>query len=71
MTYESQLQKLRNHYQQFGNLPTYDKMRQIFGCKSKSTAFYTVNRLITAGFLQRSKSQLLPGRRFNEAPVTL
>jgi len=66
MTYESQLQKLRIHYRKFGNLPTYDKMREIFGCKSKSTAYYTVNRLIAAGFLRRRKQHLIPGPHFEE-----
>ena len=66
MTYESQLQKLRIHYRKFGNLPTYDRMREIFSCKSKSTAYYTVNRLIAAGFLKRRKQQLVPGPKFHE-----
>jgi len=66
MTYESQLQKLRIHYRKFGNLPTYDRMREIFGCKSRSTAYYTVNRLIAAGFLRRRKQQLIPGPKFDE-----
>lgn len=66
MTYESQLQKLRIHYRKYGNLPTYDKMREIFGCKSKSTAYYAINRLITAGFLKRRKQQLIPGPKFEE-----
>lgn len=66
MTYESQLQKLRIHYRKYGNLPTYDKMREIFGCKSKSTAYYAINRLITAGFLKRRKQQLIPGPKFDE-----
>ena len=66
MTYESQLQKLRIHYRKYGNLPTYDKMRDIFGCKSKSTAYYAINRLIAAGFLRRRKQQLIPGPRFDE-----
>lgn len=66
MTYESQLQKLRIHYRKYGNLPTYDRMREIFGCKSKSTAYYAINRLISAGFLQRRKQQLIPGPRFDE-----
>jgi repressor LexA len=66
MTYESQLQKLRLHYRKYGNLPTYDRMREIFGCKSKSTAYYAVNRLIAAGFLRRRKQQLIPGPKFDE-----
>lgn len=66
MTYESQLQKLRIHYRKFGNLPTYEKMREIFGCKSKSTAFYTINRLIASGFLRRNKQKLMPGPNFEE-----
>lgn len=66
MTYESQLQKLRIHYRKYGNLPTYDRMREIFGCKSKSTAYYAINRLITAGFLKRRKQHLIPGPKFNE-----
>lgn len=66
MTYESQLQKLRQHYRRYGNLPTYDNMRSIFNCKSRSTVYYTVNKLIRAGFLKRSKHQLLPGPRFEE-----
>ena len=66
MTYESQLQKLRVHYRRYGNLPTYDKMRDIFGCKSKSTAYYAVNRLIAAGFLRRNKQKLTPGPKFEE-----
>jgi len=66
MTYESQLQKLRIHYRKFGNLPTYDRMREIFNCKSRSTAYYTVNRLIDAGFLKRRKQKLIPGPRFEE-----
>ena len=66
MTYESQLQKLRNHYRQYGNLPTYDHLRSIFNCKSRSTAYYTVNKLIRAGFLRRKNHQLLPGPRFEQ-----
>jgi len=66
MTYESQLQKLRIHYRKYGNLPTYDNMRGIFGCKSKSTAYYAINRLISAGFLKRSKQRLIPGPKFDE-----
>lgn len=66
MTYESQLQKLRIHYRKYGNLPTYDRMREIFGCKSRSTAYYTVNRLIAAGFLRRNKQHLIPGPKFDE-----
>ena len=66
MTYESQLQKLRLHYRKYGNLPTYDKMRDIFGCKSKSTAYYAINKLVRAGFLKRHKQSLLPGPRFEE-----
>ncbi len=66
MTYESQLQKLRIHYRKYGNLPTYDRMREIFGCKSKSTAYYAVNRLIAAGFLKRRKQHLIPGPKFEE-----
>ena len=66
MTYESQLQKLRIHYRKFGNLPTYDRMREIFNCKSRSTAYYTVNRLIEADFLKRQKQRLIPGPKFDE-----
>ncbi|MBN2306406.1 hypothetical protein JXD20_00290 [Candidatus Peregrinibacteria bacterium] len=66
MTYESQLQKLRMHYRKYGNLPTYDNMRSIFHCKSRSTVFYTVNKLIRAGFLKRRKHQLIPGPKFEE-----
>lgn len=66
MTYESQLQKLRIHYRKYGNLPTYDRMREIFGCKSKSTAYYAINRLVASGFLKRRKQQLIPGPKFDE-----
>lgn len=66
MTYESQLQKLRIHYRKFGNLPTYDRMREIFGCKSKSTAYYAINRLVASGFLRRNKQRLMPGPNFEE-----
>lgn len=66
MTYESQLQKLRLHFQRYGNLPTYDKMRDILGCKSTSTAYYKINKLITSGFLKRRKQKLIPGQKFDE-----
>jgi len=41
-------------------------MRSVFNCKSKSTVYYTVNKLIRAGFLKRNKHQLIPGPRFEE-----
>lgn len=68
MTYESQLQKLRLHYRDYKKLPTYEEMREIFGCKSKSTAYYTINRLIRAGFLKKVKSRLVPGKHFSSLP---
>lgn len=68
MTYESQLQKLRLHYRDYKKLPTYEEMRNIFGCKSKSTAYYAINKLITAGFLKKVKNRLVPGKNFMTLP---
>jgi repressor LexA len=68
MTFESQLQKLRNYYRKHGDLPTYDEMRDVFNCKSKSTAYYTINKLVTGGFLRRKNHKLLPGRNFTGSP---
>ncbi len=68
MTYESQLQKLRLHYREKGFLPTYEGIREIFGCKSKSTAYYTINKLVTAGFLRKVKGKLIPGPNFMSLP---
>lgn len=68
MIYESQLQKLRLHYREHKKLPTYEEMRNIFGCKSRSTAYYAINKLITAGFLKKAKNQLLPGKNFTSLP---
>ncbi len=68
MTYESQLQKLRVHYRDYKKLPTYEEMRTIFGCKSKSTAYYAINKLVTAGFLKKVKNRLVPGENFLSLP---
>lgn len=68
MTYESQLQKLRSYYYRNGDLPTYDEMRQLFLYKSKSTAYYAINKLVSAGFLRRKKHRLMPGRNFEGMP---
>ncbi len=68
MIYESQLQKLRLFYRENKELPTYDAMRQLFGCKSKSTAYYTINKLVTAGYLKKKNQKLIPGRKFMSLP---
>lgn len=68
MTYESQLQKLRIYYKVYQQLPTYEEMREIFGCKSKSTAFYTINKLVSRGFLKKKNQKLIPGKYFNALP---
>lgn len=68
MTYESQLQKLRLHYREFKKLPTYEEMREIFGCKSKSTAYYAINKLVSAGYLKKVKNKLVPGKYFMSLP---
>ena len=68
MTYESQLQKLRLYYRDHQKLPTYDEMRNLFGCKSKSTAYYAINKLVSAGYLKRKKQRLIPGPHFMTLP---
>ncbi|MBN2087950.1 translesion error-prone DNA polymerase V autoproteolytic subunit [Candidatus Peregrinibacteria bacterium] len=68
MTYENQLQKLRNYYRRNNDLPTYDEMRELFQYKSKSTAFYAINKLITAGFLKRKGHKIIPGKNFLGMP---
>jgi len=68
MTYESQLQKLRLYYREHQFLPTYNEMRQIFGCKSKSTAYYAINKLVAAGFLKKKGQKLIPGPHFMSLP---
>ncbi len=68
MTYDSQLQKLRLYYKEHQKLPTYEDMRHLFGCKSKSTAFYAINKLVSAGFLKKKGQKLIPGPHFMSLP---
>jgi len=68
MKIQKQLEKLRSYYQKYGDLPTYGEMTQLFGYKSKSTAYYCVNKLIKTNFLAKKNGKLIPCKNFAGVP---
>jgi repressor LexA len=50
--------KITNFFQEYGRVPTYEEMKEIFGVASKNTVAYRVQKLLDAGILTKDGKRL-------------
>lgn len=67
--YVLQLAKLESFFKKYWRMPTITECLKIFGVRSRSSAFYIINKLALLGFIDKDKNgKLSPGRDFPTMP---
>ena len=50
---DEKAQSLREFHVEYGRMPSYSEMQELFGYRSKNAVYYLAARLEEAGFLRR------------------
>ncbi len=62
--------KIAAFYKKHRRMPSYSETAAVMGLKSKSAAYYLINKMITLGLVARdTKGRLSPARRLLAAPL--
>jgi repressor LexA len=69
MEIEERFEKLKTYYDKHQVFPSYEKIASLLSLKSKSAAYYVVNKLVESGKINKDKRGVLSFKNFIEIGI--